>query len=67
MLGEQFHLGTLLLLFVLLVDREYIEWNVETFSDTLEIRMVADDQRNLDVPFAGDVAGEQIVEAVRHF
>ena len=52
---------------VILVDRPDVVGDVELVRDIAQILVVADDARNFDVPFAGAVTREKIVEAVAHF
>ena len=67
MFGQQLHFGAFLLLLVLLVDRENVERDIETSADVFQFGVIADNQRDLHVPLSGRVAGEHIVQAVRHF
>ena len=66
-LGQQLHLQPFLLLLCLLGDGEEVEGDAEPLGHVLQVGVVADDERNLHVPFAGCVACQQVEQAVRHF
>lgn len=63
---EQFEFFGFLFGFVVFSDGYNFERNVELFAYNREVGVVADDKRNFDVPFAGGVACQQVVDAVRH-
>lgn len=49
------------------IDGPDVVWDIELLCDVAEIFVVADDAWDFDVPLAGFVSCEDIVEAVAHF
>ena len=56
MFGQHLHLALLLLLLRLLRDGKQIERDAKPLGNVLQIRMIADDKRHLDIPFACRIA-----------
>lgn len=63
MFCQQFHFFFLLFFFSLLCNREQIERYSETFSNMLQVGMVAYNKRNLDIPLSCRIACQQIEQA----
>ena len=64
---KQFEFLLFLFCLVLFGDGDYLKRDAELLANVGKVGMVAYNQRNFYIPFAGSVACQQVIDAVRHF
>ena len=66
---KQFHfsLFNFFLVGMVFLDVPYVIWNTELFGYIAQILMIADNTRNIDVPFSSFPSCQQVVKTMAHF
>ena len=63
---EQLKFLGFLLRLVVFVDGNHLKRDVELLTNNLQVGVIADDKRDFDIPLAGGVSCQEVVDAMRH-